>query len=100
MAARVTNQSIVDGPASRLMDVAIELAIRGGSPFPDRASFLNHDAPQLAEAIAEAFDEDMAVVLVWPDGSSRVLRPGDQIPAPTRSAALKASGSGIDLPAA
>ena len=40
------------------------------------------------------------LVLVWPDGSSRVLQPGDQIPAPAPSAALKASGSGIDLPAA
>jgi len=41
-----------------------------------------------------------AVVLVWPDGSSRVLQPGDQIPAPAASAALSDAGSGIDLPAA
>ena len=82
------------------MDEAIELAIKGCSPYPNPASFVNHDSPILAKAIAHAFDEDSAVVLVWPDLSSRVLKPGDQIPAPAPSAALSESGSGIDLPAA
>jgi hypothetical protein len=99
MASRVSSTSNVDSPASRLLDQAIELAIKGRSPYPNRASFLNHDAPELGKAIAQAFEEGYAVVLVWPDGSSRVLRPGDQIPAPAPSAALKGSGSGIDLPA-
>ena len=54
----------------------------------------------MATCIAEAFDEQISVILVRPDLSSRVLKPGDQIPAPAPSAALSESGSGIDLPAA
>jgi hypothetical protein len=100
MASTVKNTSLVGSPASKVMDEAIELAIKGRSPYPRSASFVNHDSPCLAKAIARAFDEGYAVVLVWPDGSSRVLQPGDRIPAPAPSAALKASGSGIDLPAA
>jgi hypothetical protein len=100
MASRVKSTSTVGSPASRVFDAAIELAIKGRSPYPSRASFVNYDSPQLAKEIARAFDDNSAVVLVWPDLSSRVLQPGDQIPAPAPSAALSESGSGIDLPAA
>lgn len=100
MASTVKSTSNVGSPASRVMDAAIELAINGRSPYPGRASFVNHDSPCLAKAIVRAFDQDRAVVLVWPDGSARVLQPSELIPAPVPSAALKASGSGIDRPAA
>lgn len=100
MASRVRATSTVGSPASRVMDAAIDLAIQGRSPYPSRASFVNHDSPCLDKALARAFDEKRAVVLVWPDGSSRVLQPGERISAPASSAALKSSGSGIDLPAA
>jgi hypothetical protein len=100
MAVKLTKDGPVYSPASRLLDEAIELVLQERSPYPDRAWFLDHDAPQLGESIADAFDDGAAVVLVWPDGSSRVLQPGDQIPAPAPSAALSESGSGIDLPAA
>lgn len=100
MAVKLTKDGPVYSPASLLMDAAIELAIQERSPYPSRAAFLDYDAEQLGKSIAKAFDEHYAVVLVWPDGSSRVLRPGDQIPAPAPSAVLSESGSGIDLPAA
>lgn len=100
MAASVKSAGRLEKPSTRVMTQAIELAIKGRSPYPGRASFVNHDSPNLAEQIACAFDENMAVVLVWPDLSSRVLKPGDQIPAPAVSAALKESGSGIGRPAA
>ena len=100
MASKVKTRRAADRPASRLMSEAIELAIRGRSPYPGRAMFLDHDAPELARCIAEAFDENVSVVLVWPDGSSRVLQPGGRIPAPPPSAALNSSGSDIDRPAA
>jgi hypothetical protein len=100
MAATVKRTNNVGSPAGKVMHEAIELAIRGRSPYPSRASFVNHDSPQLGAEIARAFDADSAVVLVWPDGSSRVLQPGVRIPAPSSSAALNASGSGFDLPAA
>lgn len=90
----------IDRPTGRVMDKAIELAVQGRSPYPSRAWFVDAATPNLAQRIERAFDADMAVVLVWPDASSRVLWPGDQIPAPAPSAALNDSGSGIDLPAA
>lgn len=100
MAVKLTKDGPVLSPASRLVDEAIELVLQERSPYPDRAAFLDYDEPGLARSIARAFDDDYAVVLVWPDLSSRVLQPGDQIPAPAPSAALSESGSGIDLPAA
>jgi hypothetical protein len=100
MAVRRTKNGLILSPASRLVDEAIELAIQERSPYPSRSAFLDHDSPRLGESIAKAFDRNHAVVLVWPDLSSRVLKPGDQIPAPAPSAALSESGSGIDLPAA
>jgi hypothetical protein len=102
MAVKLTKDGPVYSPASRLMDEAIELVLQERSPYPDRAWFLDYDAPQLGDSIAQAFDDDHAVVLVWPDGSARVLepQPGERIPAPAASAALNDSGSGIDLPAA
>jgi hypothetical protein len=100
MAVKLTKDGPIYSPASRLMDEAIELVLQDRSPYPDRAWFLDFDAEQLGESIAEAFDDDHAVVLVWPDGSSRVLQPSEPIPAPAPSAALNESGSGIDRPAA
>jgi hypothetical protein len=100
MAVKLTKDGPIYSPASLVMDEAIELAIKGRSPYPSPALFLDSDVPDLAACIAEAFEENVSIVLVWPDLSSRVLKPGDQIPAPAPSAALKASGSGIDLPAA
>ncbi len=63
------------------MDEAIELAIHGRSPYPDRASFLDADAPHLAESIARAADDGRAVVLCYADGTRRVLNPAGIAPA-------------------
>lgn len=74
--------------ASKAMDEAIDLAIEGGSPYPERALFLDADAPYAGEQILRASDEEIAVVLVAEDGTSRVLEPGRKIepqrPAPSR----------------
>ncbi|MGO9907733.1 MAG: hypothetical protein ACLP4R_28975 [Solirubrobacteraceae bacterium] len=61
-------------PAARAMDEAIELAIEGRSPYPDTAAFIDAEAPGAVEAIKKAADEGRAVVLVYADGSTRVLR--------------------------
>jgi hypothetical protein len=100
MAVTITKDGPIYSPASRLMDEAIELVLQERSPYPDRAWFLDYDAEQLGESIADAFDDRASVILVWPDGSSRVLQPSEPIPAPAPSAALSESGSGVDLPAA
>jgi hypothetical protein len=64
-----------DTPAGRVMMEAIELKIQGRSPYPDRAWFLNVGIPNLGKRIAEATNDGCAVVLVWPDGTARILRP-------------------------
>lgn len=65
--------------ASKAMDEAIDLAIEGTSPYPERALFLDADAPYAGEQILRASDEGIAVVLVSQDGTSRVIEPGRKI---------------------
>lgn len=83
-----------DSPAMRVMNEAIELAIEECSPFPDRAVFINADTPKTEKAIKEAFEEDMAAVVVSTDGGISVLLP----PATLASQAGTNSSSG-DTPA-
>lgn len=64
-----------DSPAIGVMKNAIELAIVGRSPYPDRASFVDDSTPITGQLIKDSFDEGYAVVLVSPDGGTRVLRP-------------------------
>jgi hypothetical protein len=56
------------------MDKAIELAIEGCSPYPERAAFIDVD-PSAGHDIECAADEGLPVVLVPADGSTRVLKP-------------------------
>jgi hypothetical protein len=62
-------------PAAKVMDEAIELALEGRSPYPERAAFIDADTPTAGHDIERAADEGLSVVLVSADGSSRVLRP-------------------------
>jgi hypothetical protein len=72
--AQAMNNGEEQSPASRVMDEAIELAIEGRSPFPERAAFIDADTPDIDWAIDRAIDDDLAVVLVSADGSTRILR--------------------------
>ena len=63
-----------DSPAGRVMDEAIELDIKGCSPYPKRATFLDADMPCVGREIRRAVEEDMAIVLVDADGSTLTLR--------------------------
>ena len=63
------------------MDDAIALAVEGRNPYPDRASFVDAEAPFLADAIAMAVDEGRAVVICYDDGTRRVLNPAGVAPA-------------------
>lgn len=60
-------------PALRVANEAIELAIEERSPYPDRAAFINADTPDMGAEIKRALDEDMAIVLVFSDCSTRTL---------------------------
>lgn len=73
MARPVTNDS--QSPAAKVMDEAIDLAIEGRSPYPEKAAFIDADAPSAGHAIERAADEGLSVVLVSADGSTRILDP-------------------------
>ena len=62
-------------PAARVLDEAIELAIEGSSPYPEKADFLDADEPSVGTEIRRAADEGRAIVLVAADGSTRTLVP-------------------------
>jgi hypothetical protein len=62
-----------ESPAAKVMDEAIELAIEGRSPYPDRAAFIDADTPHTADEIRRAADGGYAVVLCFADGSTRIL---------------------------
>lgn len=62
-------------PAAKVMDSAIDLAIEGHSPYPERAAFIDTDTPSAGHEIRRAADEGRSVVLVAADGSTRVLKP-------------------------
>jgi hypothetical protein len=62
-------------PAAKVMDEAINLAIEGRSPYPERAAFIDADTSEAGHEIQRAADEGLSVVLVAADGSTRVLNP-------------------------
>jgi hypothetical protein len=62
-------------PAAKVMDEAIDLALEGRSPYPERAAFIDADTPQAGHEIQRAADEGRSVVLVAADGSTRTLKP-------------------------
>lgn len=57
------------------MNEAIDLAIGGHSPYPERAAFVDADAPSAGHDTERAGDEGLSVVLVSANGSTRVLKP-------------------------
>jgi hypothetical protein len=73
MARPVTHDS--QSPAAKVMDEAIELSIKGRSPYPEKAAFIDADAPSAGHAIERAADQGLSVVLVSADGSTHILNP-------------------------
>jgi hypothetical protein len=72
--AQAMNTGKEESPAARVMDEAIELAIEERSPYPEKAAFIDADAPSVGAEIKRAIDNDYAIVLVSADGSTRILR--------------------------
>jgi hypothetical protein len=71
--AKVMNTDNHKSPALQVADEAIELAIEERSPYPDRAAFIDADTPRMGAKIKRALDDDMAIVLVFPDRTTRTL---------------------------
>jgi hypothetical protein len=65
--------SDAESPTAKAMGRAIDMAIEGNSPYPERAAFVNADSPQVGQEITRAFDDDYAVVLVSADGSEQII---------------------------
>lgn len=63
-----------NSPAQRIAHEAVELAIEGRSPYPADAVFIDAEEPWTGREIKRAVDEGRAVVLVYPDSSTRILR--------------------------
>jgi hypothetical protein len=70
---KAMNRHADESPAAKVMNEAIDLAIEGSSPYPDRAAFIDADTPHIADQIQEAGEQGYAAVLCYPDGSTRVL---------------------------
>ena len=73
MARQVTNDS--QSPAAKVMDEALDLAIEGRLPYPEKAAFIDADEPGAGHAIERAADQGLSVVLVSADGSTHILKP-------------------------
>jgi hypothetical protein len=73
--AQAMNPDTDSSPAARVMKEAIELAIEGRSPYPEKAAFLDAEEPSVGSEIRRAADEGRAVVLVSADGTTRTLLP-------------------------
>lgn len=60
-------------PTAKAMDRAIEQAIEGSSPYPERAAFVSAESPHAGREITHALDDGYAVVLVSSDGRERLI---------------------------
>jgi hypothetical protein len=67
----------VQSPASKLMDEAIERAIEEKPIVPERSSFIDADTPYTDREMRWAAENGYAAVVVYPDGSRRVVPPGE-----------------------
>jgi hypothetical protein len=68
-------QSAERPSAAEVMDEAIDLAVEGRSPYPDRAAFIDAGTASAGNEIKRAADEGLPVVLVAADGSRCALIP-------------------------
>jgi hypothetical protein len=62
-----------ESPTAKAMDRALDGAIEGSSPYPERAAFVNADSPHAGREITTVLDDGYAVVLVSADGRERLI---------------------------
>jgi hypothetical protein len=69
----VRDLNLSESATAKAMDRAIDLSIKGNSPYPEHAVFIDPDSPHAGHEITRAFDEGYAVVLVSADGRERTI---------------------------
>jgi hypothetical protein len=62
-------------PASAALLAAVDEALTGETPYPERAAFVDADQPDAGHQIARAAADGRAVVLCSADGTRQVLYP-------------------------
>lgn len=65
----LTSRPDLPSPASVALMEAVDQAIEGESVYPDRATFVDADGPDVGRQIAQAHSDDRAVVLCSADGT-------------------------------
>jgi len=61
------------------LEHAVEAEIRGESLYPNHAAFVATDMPASGEIVKRHRSEGRPVVLVFPDGETELLLPGDAL---------------------
>jgi hypothetical protein len=68
-----SNVDPVESLTAKAMDRAIDLAIKGDSPYPENAAFVKADSPHAGSEMERALDDGYAVVLVSSGGRERII---------------------------
>lgn len=66
-------------PAARAMGEALDLAMDGKSPYPDKSTFIDADTPNTAREVKAATADGQSAVVVSANGDTRILSP-EEIP--------------------
>ncbi len=62
-------------PAGRALSEALDLAMEGRSPYPDKSTFIDADKPETNREVRGAAREGQHAVVVSPGGGTRVMSP-------------------------
>ncbi len=64
-------------PAGQALSEALDLAMEGRSPYPDKATFIDADKPETNREVKGAAREGQHAVIVSPSGRTRVMSPDE-----------------------
>lgn len=76
-----------EGRSTSLATERFLAAIEGRDDYPDGATFVGADEPRAWAAVQRSVREGKVVVLVFPDGEERIIRPARRSGSRARTAA-------------
>ena len=62
-------------PAGRAMGEALDLAMDGKSPYPDKSTFIDADTPHTDREVKAAAADGQSAIVVSANGGTRILSP-------------------------